>query len=170
MILAHLLKDLDEEADLDLSGLLEQGIESSSAFSFAEDPEPLLYSAKLILEVLVEGGSSHLLECCLILIDIGNPLLGQFILGVELSRAMALTLLRLAIEVGGGPDGPGTNLTTGEGGNIGRGTGEARASTSSRADGPRGRRSQRRDMARLGGAVAITHEVGRVNHDESAGA
>jgi hypothetical protein len=75
-VLGHLLQDLDEEPDLHLSRLLEQSVECRSPFGLAEHAEPLLDGAQLVLEVLVESGRGHLLQCRLVLVDIGEPLLG----------------------------------------------------------------------------------------------
>ena len=60
MAFTHLLQDLDEETDLDLSGLLEQGIKRGSALGFAQHSEPLLNSTELILEVLGKWHSWNL--------------------------------------------------------------------------------------------------------------
>lgn len=79
MVLSHLLENLDEETDLDLSCLLQKSVESSSTLSFTQNSEPLLDSAQLILEILIECSSSHLLQRGLILIDIRNPLLSYLI-------------------------------------------------------------------------------------------
>jgi len=79
MILSHLLENLDEEADLDLSCLLKKSIKSSSTLSLTQNPEPLLDGAQLVLKILVESSSGHLLQRGLILIDIRNPLLGYLV-------------------------------------------------------------------------------------------
>lgn len=71
-----MLQDLDEEADLDLGGLLQQGVEGGGALGLAQDAEPLLDGAELVLEVLVERGRGHFLERVLVLVNVGEPLLG----------------------------------------------------------------------------------------------
>src|SRR5689334_12764859 len=101
VVLAHLLENLDKEANLHLSSLLQQGVESSSALGLTENTEPLLNSCQLILEVLVKGGGSHLLQRSLILVDIGNPLLGKLVLRINIGIALALIRLCLTVEVGG---------------------------------------------------------------------
>lgn len=101
MVLTHLLEDLDEEPNLYLSSLLQKSIESSGALGFAQNPEPLLNSTQLVLEILVKCCRRHFLQCSFILVDVGYPLLRNFILGVCFVVAVALALLRLAIEVGG---------------------------------------------------------------------
>lgn len=105
MVLAHLLEDLDEEADLDLSGLLQQGVQSGRALSLTQHPKPLLNGAELVLEVLVERGGSHLLQRRLILVNVRNPLLGDLVLRIDIQAGRAkAALLWLAVEVGRRPD------------------------------------------------------------------
>jgi hypothetical protein len=89
--LGHLLQDLDEEANLHLGGLLQQGIERGSPLGLAEHAEPLLDGAQLVLEVLVERGRGHLLQCVLVLVDISEPLLGGalHLVGVARLRVLA---------------------------------------------------------------------------------
>lgn len=99
MILPHLLENLNKEAYLNLSGLLQQGIQRRSPLCLAQNSEPLFYSTQFILEVLIQSRSSHLLQCCLILIDISDPLLSNPVLGVIVHVALALRLLGLTIEV-----------------------------------------------------------------------
>lgn len=99
MVLAHLLQNLDEKSNLNLCGLLEKGIQSSRSLGFAQHLEPLFDGAEFIFEVLIEGCSSHLFQCCLILIDIGNPLLCKFIGSCGFWIVLFLHLMRLAIEV-----------------------------------------------------------------------
>jgi hypothetical protein len=74
--LGHLLQDLDEEANLHLGSLLQQGIERGSPLGLAEHAEPLLDGAQLVLEVLVECCRGHFFERGLVLVDVGEPLLG----------------------------------------------------------------------------------------------
>ena len=155
MVLAHLLQDLDEEADLDLGSLLEQGIEGSSALGLAQDPKPLFNSTEFVLEVLIEGCSSHLLQRGLVLVNVGDPLLSQLVLGVDLGIALTLTLSGLAVEVGRGTDRAIGRLR--EGRDVGRGPGKTAA------DGARLRGPQR-DMASLRGAIAVAHDVRHGDH------
>jgi len=75
--LGHLLQDLNEETDLNLGRLLKKSVQSSCTFGFAQNAEPLFNSTQFIFEVLVQCSSSHLLQGCLILIDIRNPLLSS---------------------------------------------------------------------------------------------
>lgn len=108
MILAHLLQNLDEEADLDLGRLLQQCIQSGRALGLAQDAEPLLDGAELVLEVLVERGGGHFFQRRLVLVNVGDPLLGNLVLGVNVEAGGAVAaLLRLAVEVGRGPDAAG---------------------------------------------------------------
>ena len=102
VVLSHLLQNLDEESDLDLRGLLQQRIEGSSPLSFAQDTEPLFNSAEFILEVLIEGGCSHLLQSGLVLVNIGKPLLSKLLLGVGFYVGLTLTELDTTVEVGRG--------------------------------------------------------------------
>lgn len=104
MVLAHLLQDLDEEADLDLRGLLQKSIQSSSPLCLAQHPEPLLNRTQLVFEVLVERRCGHFFERSLVLINVRDPLLRNLVLCVAFGVALALALLGLAIEVGGGSD------------------------------------------------------------------
>lgn len=164
MVLAHLLEDLDEETDLDLSGLLKQSIQGSRALSLAQDAEPLFNSAEFILEVLIERSGGHLLESGLILVDIGDPLLGQLVLRVQLGIALHLAGLRLAVKVGRRANSARGGLGAGKSGHVGRG---AKAVVGADSTG-RGR-SQRRDIASLGGAVAVAHYVGHIEHVRDRG-
>lgn len=101
MVLAHLLENLDEEADLDLSGLLQQRIQGSRALGLAEHAEPLLDGAEFILEVLIKRGGSHLFQRRLILVNVRNPLLGDLVLRINIQTGRAkATLLWLTIEIG----------------------------------------------------------------------
>lgn len=97
MVLTHLLKNLDEEANLDLGCLLQESIQRSGTLSLGQNPEPLLDGAELVLEVLVQGSGSHFLESRLVLVNVGDPLLGRLVLGV---RVGTLTLALLAVKVG----------------------------------------------------------------------
>lgn len=101
MVLAHLLENLNEEANLDLSGLLQQGVQSGRALSLAQHSKPLLNGAEFVLEVLIKRGGSHLLQRRLILVNIRNPLLGDLVLRIDIQASRAkTTLLWLAVEVG----------------------------------------------------------------------
>lgn len=101
VVLAHLLEDLNKEADLDLGCLLKQRIQSRSALGLAKNAKPLLNSAQLILEILIECGRSHFFQRRLVLINVRNPLLGDLVLRINVQAARAVTpLLRLAIEIG----------------------------------------------------------------------
>ena len=82
VIFTHLLENLDEEADLDLGGLLQKSIQSCGALGLAQDAEPLLNCTKLVLEVLVQSSSGHLLQRRLVLVNIRNPLLGNLVLRI----------------------------------------------------------------------------------------
>lgn len=93
MALGHLLQNLDEETDLHLRSLLQQSIQSRSPFRFAEDTEPLLNSTQLILEILVQRRSCHLLESGLVLIDIRKPLLCRTIQDIVTVLALALLIV-----------------------------------------------------------------------------
>lgn len=77
MALRHLLQDLDKEADLHLSGLLQQSIQGRSSLGLAQDTEPLLDGTQLIFEILVKRSSCHLFQCSLILINVREPLLSR---------------------------------------------------------------------------------------------
>lgn len=101
MILSHLLEHLDEKANLNLSCLLQEGIQSGGAFSLAQDTEPLLDGTELVLEVLVQSSSSHLFQRRFVLINVGNPLLGNLVLRVRFGVVGAKVLLSLPIEIGG---------------------------------------------------------------------
>lgn len=164
MVLAHLLEDLDEETDLDLGSLLKQSIKGSCALSFAQDAEPLFNSAEFILEVLIKRSGSHLLESGLILVNVGNPLLRQLVLGVQLGTALHLAGLRLAVKVGRRANAACGGLSAGKRGHIGRGAKAVVGANGARRGGP-----QRRDIASLGGAVAVAHNVGHVEHDRDRG-
>jgi len=74
MALCHLLENLNEESDLDLSCLLQQCIQRSCTLGFTEDTEPLFDSTQLILEILIECCRGHLLQGRFVLIDVCNPL------------------------------------------------------------------------------------------------
>jgi hypothetical protein len=89
--LGHLLQNLDEEANLHLGGLLEQSIERRGPLGLAEHAEPLLDGAQLVLEVLVECSRGHFLQCRLVLVDVGEPLLGGtlHLVGVAALRVVA---------------------------------------------------------------------------------
>lgn len=101
MVLAHLLENLNKEADLDLSCLLKQCIQSSCALGLAKDAKPLLNSAQFVLEILIERGRSHFFQRRLILINVRNPLLGDLVLRINVQAPRAVTpLLWLAIEIG----------------------------------------------------------------------
>lgn len=154
MPLAHLLQDLDEETNLHLGGLLQQGVQSGSALGLAQNPKPLFNSTQFILKVLVQGSGCHLLQGSLILVNVGDPLLSELVLGVKLALALTLAVLRLAVEVGAGADLLGLRRA-GQGGHVGRST-----KLVAGADSPRGRRSQGGGVAGLGGAVAVAHDVG----------
>lgn len=77
MALGHLVQDLSKEALLHLGGLLYQGICGGGALSLAQDSKPLFNGAQLILEILVQSGSSHLFQHGLVLFNVLNPLLTQ---------------------------------------------------------------------------------------------
>lgn len=95
MALGHLLKDLNEEADLHLSSLLQQSIKSSGALRLAEHTKPLLDSTELVLEVLIKGCSSHLFKCRLVLVNVCNPLLSSLLCRI-IGVVKSLTLLGIA--------------------------------------------------------------------------
>jgi hypothetical protein len=99
--LGHLLQDLDEEANLHLGRLLQQGVQGGGALGLAQDAEPLLDGAQLVLEVLVERGRGHLLERVLVLIDVGEPLLGG---ALHLVRVARLRVLAAKVDLRGGAD------------------------------------------------------------------
>ena len=90
--LRHLLQNLDEKPDLHLRGLLQQSIESGRTLRLAQDAEPLLDSAELILEILIKCSGCHLLQGCLILINICQPLLSGPVQRI-LRRILTLRLL-----------------------------------------------------------------------------
>lgn len=96
MTFCHLLEYLYEEADLDLSGLLQQCIQGGCPFCFAQNLEPLLYGGKLILEILIQRSSSHLFQRDLILIDVSDPLLRGFVHDI-IVVTLAVGVLRLII-------------------------------------------------------------------------
>jgi len=98
MILSHLLENLNEEADLNLGCLLEESIQSSRSFSLAQNSEPLFDGAQLVLEILVEGCSSHLLQRSFILVNVGDPLLSNLVRSIIFSRTLSLALLS-AVEI-----------------------------------------------------------------------
>ncbi|KAG9966610.1 SAM domain-containing protein, partial [Aureobasidium melanogenum] len=98
--LGHLLQDLDEEANLHLGGLLQQGVEGGSALWLAEHAEPLLNSAELILEILIQRSGSHVLEGCLVLVDVGDPLLS----GLFSSIVLAPETNTAEVDLAGGSD------------------------------------------------------------------
>jgi len=99
--LGHLLQDLDEEANLHLGRLLQQGVQGGGALGLAQDAEPLLDGAQLVLEVLVERGRGHLLERVLVLVDVGEPLLGGALHLVWVAR---LRVLAAEVDLRGGAD------------------------------------------------------------------
>lgn len=108
MALGHLLQNLDEETDLDLGSLLQQSIQRCSPFRFAEDTEPLFNGTELILEILIQGGSRHLLESRLILIDVCQPLLSRTVDGIIVALALVLLIvvdLRRRANTAGGERG-----------------------------------------------------------------
>lgn len=110
MILGHLLQDLDEEPDLHLGRLLQQGIQSGSALGLTQDTEPLLDGAQLILEILIQGGRRHLRQGGLVLVDIIDPLLRgpiQSIVHVPLTLGMLIEkyLRRRTHSISGGEGG-----------------------------------------------------------------
>ena len=92
MTVGHLLQHLNEEANLHLGGLLQEGIQRRGALGLAQDLEPLLDGAQLVLEILIQGGGGHLFERGLVLIDVGDPLLCRFVGGI-LGAARVLLLL-----------------------------------------------------------------------------
>lgn len=143
--LGHLLQDLDEEANLHLGGLLQQGVEGGGALGLAEDAEPLLDGAQLVLEVLVERGRGHFLECVLVLVDVGEPLRGGTL---HLVRVARLRVLTAKVDFRGGADAT-VGQWGGEAAHVGRGaqvvTGAERGAVDGRAE--RGRA--------LGGAVPV---------------
>ena len=161
MVLAHLLQHLDEEANLNLCRLLQQGIEGSGPLGLTKDSKPLFNSTEFVLEVLVQRRRSHLLQRRLVLVDIGDPLLRQLVLGIQVAATLALALLRLTVEVGRGPDA--ARGGAGYGGHVGRG---AEVLVVGGADGPSRGWAERRDLACLRGAHPVVVEMGvvRVGH------
>ena len=159
MVLSHLLQDLDKETNLDLGGLLEQRVQSSGALGLAQDAEPLLDGAQFVLEILVERGGGHLLEGGLVLVDVGDPLLGELVLGVHVGVAVALARLHLAVEVRRRADAARGSLAS-EGRHVGGRTEVVVVA----AHGTRRGRPQRGEVGGLGRAVAVAHEVGHVEH------
>jgi hypothetical protein len=148
--LGHLLQDLDEEANLHLGCLLQQGVESSSALGLAEYAEPLLDSAELILKILVQCSGGHVLESRLVLVDVGDPLLGGLV-----GRVVLATHTNAAeVDLAGGADAAGCQRGRGrEGAHVGRG-----AQVVARVHAARRRRAQRRARG-IGGAVAVADAV-----------
>jgi hypothetical protein len=116
--LGHLLQDLDEEANLHLGCLLQQSVESSGALGLAEHAEPLLDSAELVLEVLVQRSGRHVLEGRLVLVDVGDPLLSSLV-----GRVVLTTDTNAAeVDLAGGSDAAGCQRGRGrEGAHVGRG-------------------------------------------------
>jgi hypothetical protein len=100
MALTHLLKDLDEETYLHLSGLLQQRVECRRPFGFTKHTKPLLNRTQLILEVLVKRRSGHLLQGGFVLVNVGDPLLCNFILGISIGTWGVLALLSLHVKIG----------------------------------------------------------------------
>lgn len=153
MILAHLLEDLDEETNLDLGGLLQKSIQSSSPLCFAEHPEPLFNGTELVFEVLVERGCGHFFERGLVLINVGDPLLRNLVLCVALGVALVLTLLGLAVKVGGGSDAA-RRRSARDGSHVRRSP-QVMPGTDSSSGGW----AERGGRVGLGGAVAIPDDV-----------
>lgn len=75
MASSHLLQHANEESNLDMSGLLQERVESGGSLGLTKDTEPLFNGGQLVFELLIEGGGSHVFEGVFVLIDIGNPLL-----------------------------------------------------------------------------------------------
>jgi hypothetical protein len=148
--LGHLLQNLDEEPDLHLGGLLEEGIERGSPLGLAEHAEPLLDGAQLVLEVLVERGRGHLLQGRLVLVYVGQPLLGGTLHLVGIAR---LRVVAAKVHLRGRAD-----AAVGEWGreaaHVGRGA-QVVVGAERRA---RGGRTQRAGALRR--AVAVGSDVG----------
>lgn len=149
MILAHLLKHLDEESNLNLGSLLQQSVQGGGAFGLTQDPKPLFNGAQLILEVLIQGGGGHLLQRRLVLIDVGYPLLSDLVLRIGVGAAMPVTLLALAVEVRRGPNTTGRRRAR-ESCHVGGGTEGAARAYGTGGGWPQGRRG-----VRFGSAVAV---------------
>lgn len=96
MAFSHLLKYLDKKPNLYLCRLLKKSVQSRSTLRLAENLEPLLNSAQLIFEVLVQSSSRHLFQRGLILINVRYPLLCSLVHDI-ISTIGALGLLRLII-------------------------------------------------------------------------
>lgn len=92
MTLRHLLQDLDEKPNLDLGGLLQQGIQGRGSLSFTQDTEPLLDGTEFILKVLVKRGSCHFFQCSFVLINVRKPLLSGTVQSI-FRRILTLGLL-----------------------------------------------------------------------------
>ena len=99
MVFAHLLQDLDEETNLNLSRLLQQSIQRCGTFSLAQHAKPLFDSTQFILEILVKSGGSHFLQSGLVLVNISNPLLSNLVLRVGIKASLTMALLGLTIKI-----------------------------------------------------------------------
>ena len=148
-VLRHLLQDLNEETDLHLCRLLEQRIQGSCSLRLAQDAEPLLDGAQLVLEVLVERGRSHLLERVLVLVNVGQPLLGGTL---HLVRVARVRVASSEVHLGGR-----THAAVGEWGREAAHVGGCTEVVAG-ADGARPGRTQRAGPFR--GAVPVGGDVG----------
>lgn len=93
MTLSHLLQNLNEESNLYLRSLLQECIQSGGSFGLAQNPEPLLDSAQLIFEVLVQSCRSHLLQRGLVLVNLRDPLLRDLVGRIPFQAPSRLTCI-----------------------------------------------------------------------------
>ena len=84
MGLGHLLKNLDEEANLNLGRLLQECVKRCGPLGLAQDAEPLLDCTEFILEILIQGGRGHLLQGILVRLEVVDPLLCGLVEGLGL--------------------------------------------------------------------------------------
>ena len=103
MRLGHLLKDLDEETNLDLGGLLEQRIEGGGSLSLTKHAEPLLDSAQFILELLVQGCGCHFFQSILVRLKIVDPFARRLVESLGFG-VLLCDLRRIQEDLGGWAD------------------------------------------------------------------
>jgi len=147
MGLGHLLKNRDEESNLNLSRLLQESVQGSGPLRFAQHTEPLLDGAELVLELLIQCSRSHLLQRILVRLQIVDPLAGRLVEGLGLGVLLGY-LGRIQEYLGRRPDAPTHRRLEGTR-HVGRG--------SQVVPGPRSRGSQRSAVRRLFGLVEGGH-------------